>query len=280
MPEFSAKDYVVPGISAASSILGGIIARGQAKRDFQQGRKLFEQDREYNSPKNQLARIHEAGLPSAAYFGGSASSQSDVFSGNIAETGNGIAEAGDRISKYVSHRLERIQVEAAEQNLAILTNQRKISDVETQDALSEVEDPEFKMTFTDEPSPEPQQIPKVPRVISNKRQASRIENAKEQALNLQNGLLSLQKELKAATNDNEIKLVQEKLNNLIQDTLGKGEDVKTKGIENTYLESELKYKQTIRDLRQAFWGKLRTGDMPNFREILNILMLALENRLN
>jgi len=274
------SDFTIPGIGAASSIIGGAIARGQAKRDFARSRKLFEEDREYNSPKNQIARLHEAGLPSAAYFSGGASQQSDIFSGSVNQTDNQIGEAGERISKYHSNRLERIQVEAASENLAILKNQRKISDVETNDALSEVEDPNFKMEFTQDPYAEPQQIPNVPRVIASKRQAARIEDAKEKALNISNELLGFKKRIADATTNEEISKIKKELDILIQQELGLKEDVEKKQTENIYLKDELEYKRTITKIRQEFWGKLRVGKVPSIKEMVSLFLLAMENKLN
>lgn len=269
------SDFAIPGIGAVGSIVGGAIARGQAKRDFRAARKMFEQDREYNSPKNQLARIHEAGLPSAAYFTGGIGSQSDVFSGDIANTDNGIGEAAKQIGNYHSNRLERIQVEAAEENLKILTNTRKISDVETADALSEVPDwDKFKVT-----DGVVEVAPNIPRVIANKRQKSRQEDLREKTMKLQNELLDLQKQVSGATTQEQIATYKAKLDQIIQDTLSTSEDVKSKGIENKYLENEYQYDQDIREARRAFWSKIRVGKMPSFGEIFQMLAMAAEARL-
>ena len=266
-------DFLIPGIGAAASIVGGAISRGQALRDRQQERDWYLQDREYNNPMNQLKRIHEAGLPSAAFFGGSATSQSTPFSGNTNPSDNGVAEAGSRIGKYFSTRMERIQTETAQTNLDILKNQKKISDLEVQDQLAPVTESTYdKETGTDT-------FTTLPRVIKNKRQKERIEDVREKTMNIESELKQIEKDIRNATKETDIKLVQERFDNLVQDTLGKIQDVKTKTTSNKYQESELQYRETLRTLRREFWGKLRTGEMPKFREILNILMLALENRL-
>lgn len=266
-------DVILPGIGAAANIVGGAIARGQQKRDIAQAREWFLEDREYNSPRNQLARIHEAGLPSAAYFGGSASSQSNVFSTPSGETDNGLGKAGDVIAGSQSVRMQRIAADTAQTNLEILKNQKKLSDIEVQDQLEIVPDAVFDdKTGTDT-------ITMMPRVIQQKRQAQRMEDIKESAIVIQRDLQEIAREIAAATKPHEINAAKAKLDNIVWDNLGKAADVYTKQTENKYLESDLQFKRALQEIRRTLFNSLRNGKMPKIGDIVSMIALALENKL-
>jgi len=147
-------------------------------------------------------------------------------------------------------------------------------DKETEEQLKGVNDPEFKKT-PENPTPFT-----VPRVVANKRTQGLMEGAKLQAQKLSNQFQSLENDVKGATTTQEIEIVKAKMDKAIQDALISLEQYTGLTIENKYKEDQYQYDQTIRDLRKAFWGKLRTGEIPSFREIINIFMLALENKLN
>lgn len=267
------EDFIVPGIGAAFNIVDGAISRGQAKRDAAQAREWFLQDREYNSPKNQLSRIHEAGLPSAAYFGGSASSQAEIFKGDIAQTDTGLGKAGENISKFFSTRMERIATETAQTNLEILKNEKKLKDIEIADQLKVVPD----AVYDEETSSDV--VTMLPRVLKEKRQKARMEDVKESAMILERDLKGIEHEIRSATTKEEINIVRQKLDNIIQDTLGKKEDVYRKQTENKYLENDLQFRQRMREIRGTIFDAIRNGKFPKIGEIMSLIALALENRL-
>jgi len=280
------SDFLIPGIGAAANIIGGAISRGQAVRDTKQARQWYLEDRDYNSPKNQLSRMHEAGLPSAAYFGGSASSQSNVFQGQTPETDNGIGKAGESIGKYQSNRMERIATEAAQENLAILKNQRAVSDKETAEQLREVTkddyNPDYDFTTDPEAVIRPDgayQIPKVPKVVSNMRQKDRLSDLQNEAQVLQNKIKVLEHNLKEEGYGMNVRILEAKVDDAIEGALIKTEERKSRQTENKYQESELKFKEEIRNIRRTIFTGIRNGKIPSVGEIISMLALALENRL-
>lgn len=99
---------VLGSIPFVGDILGGMIERGQSKRDI-------ERQNEYNHPKNQLARLREAGLPMAAMGGGNlAGSQS-----NLPLTSNYGAKGSQAIAQYYSSQM-------AQKQLAILKEEIRL----------------------------------------------------------------------------------------------------------------------------------------------------------
>lgn len=94
-------------ISAVASLGSAAIQRGWALKDW---RRVNE----YNSPKAQVARLREAGLPLASMFSGSGGSQSaDVKSSQVDPT-LGTAQG---LSAYMQNRMQRKQIELIDQQI-------------------------------------------------------------------------------------------------------------------------------------------------------------------
>lgn len=88
--------------TGAASLIGGAANRGGSRR-------AIREQNEYNSPANQLARIKEAGLPAAAYFGGSQSAGNQM---NIPDTDTKIGESvKGGIDTYIQASMQKKQLE-------------------------------------------------------------------------------------------------------------------------------------------------------------------------
>lgn len=87
-------------ISGAASIFGGVIGRGQSRRDIRE-------QNEYNSPKNQLARLREAGLPMGAMGNNIANTQSSIPQ----TSGESIQAAGGHLTNYITTQTQLKQIE-------------------------------------------------------------------------------------------------------------------------------------------------------------------------
>lgn len=263
------EDFILPGVGTAANIIGGVIARGQALKDARTARSQYLEDRAYNEPKNQLARMREAGLPSAAYFTGGASSQSAPNPVMPYETDNNIASAGENISRYQSTRLQRIQVEAAEENLAILKNQRKISDVNTQDELEEV----YPNTVNQEP------YIQRPRVIDNKRKEEMFKAANTAGKDLANSFQEIVNKYEDDKRKGDKEIGEQNLKKATAEAI----DAETTKLSNQLgYELDLndqEFKKNIQKIRRTLYTAITEGKMPNWKELGLLLLYALENRL-
>lgn len=94
-------------LSLAGSVIPGIGAK--AAYDLQRKDALADLERQnlYNSPREQLRRLKEAGLPAAAFFSGGVSSQSDQpRSANVDPT----LGAAEGMSSFFKNRLQSAQL--------------------------------------------------------------------------------------------------------------------------------------------------------------------------
>lgn len=92
---------IAGGLPIVGDILGSLIERGQARGDI-------ERQNEYNHPKNQLARLREAGLPMAAMLGATANTQSGIPH----QTGSGTKNIGAYITTQM--QLKNLEILKAE----------------------------------------------------------------------------------------------------------------------------------------------------------------------
>lgn len=115
-------------LSVGGSVGGGLInaltAKRRAAREFKYNKALMQYQNEYNSPKNQVARLEEAGLNPALMYGGGG-----AISGNL--TGNlpqynedptnvdlGVSEALKATQIVFQQRLQQAQIDKIYQDKA------------------------------------------------------------------------------------------------------------------------------------------------------------------
>lgn len=113
---------LLAGIPVLGSLISGFIQRDWAKRD-----------REYNSPKNQVARLREAGLPLASMFSGGAGGQTQTR-GSELDPSLGTAQGLD---KYFTNRMTRKQLQLMDEQIGKAEADKVIAQVAANKALDE-----------------------------------------------------------------------------------------------------------------------------------------------
>lgn len=96
---------IAAGISAGGAIGGAALARGQSKRDIQE-------QNEYNSPINQVNRLREAGLPMAAFGGGTSTGNQSALP---IQSGQ---QVGAGISNFITTQLTLKQLKLLDAQIA------------------------------------------------------------------------------------------------------------------------------------------------------------------
>lgn len=272
------EDFAIPGIGAVANIIGGAISRGQALKDDRRNYQRYLENREYNEPANQLKRIREAGLPSAAYFTGGASSQSAPPSGGAYETDNGIAAAGESIGKYMSTRMQRIQVEAMEEDLAIKKNQRKISDLETERMLK----PEGVITgsnYDPETASYNEEVTIMPHYLGRKLKEEEYIDRQSMGKDLSNQYQTILNNYEEDRRKGDAAIANEHLKQEAERTAQAIIESEAKRIDLDYAKNEHEFKKGILTLRKMIFDSVRQGKMPSWRDLFLQGLLILENRL-
>jgi len=103
------KSILPSAFGSIGSIVGGIINRGQARRD------IAEQNA-YNHPKAQLARLREAGLPMAAMTGGNVGNQSSL---PTSHSGTQIGEGVGKIGNYITTQMQLKQLKILDEEIRL-----------------------------------------------------------------------------------------------------------------------------------------------------------------
>jgi len=95
----------------AGAIIPGIGAQASAQIQRQWALDDWNRMNEYNSPKAQLQRLKDAGLPAAAFFSGGVSSQSDMPRSTQVDPTLGAAQG---IQNFMQNRIQQVQMRALE----------------------------------------------------------------------------------------------------------------------------------------------------------------------
>lgn len=160
---------------AASGILGGLVQRiGRGpKRQLKYSKKMFDYQAAYNHPKQQMARLREAGLNPNLVYGegtkGTTGQQSGMDSIDFSQGGalQGVGEGiSSGISSYMSTKQAQLkQEEQAIQNSLLMmdkTQKERISPSETQSAIAsnelKTQQASFKRRVTDKILEDPKAI--------------------------------------------------------------------------------------------------------------------------
>lgn len=117
---------LLPAIPVVGNVISSAIQRGQSRRDI-------ERQNEYNSPKNQLARLREAGLPAATMLGGSyVNAQTDLPQVSNLDPTLGTAKG---IETFMQNRIQKQQIQTMRQEMdlrdATIQKTRAEADVAT-----------------------------------------------------------------------------------------------------------------------------------------------------
>lgn len=124
----------VDPVSAASLVVPTIGAIGSSLLQRKWALKDWHMQNEYNSPKAQVARLKEAGLPLATMFGGQGgSTSSDVQSTNVDPT-MGSAKG---LEAYMQNRMQKKQAELIDAQILKTNQDAQLSQAARDKAISE-----------------------------------------------------------------------------------------------------------------------------------------------
>lgn len=123
---------VLAGIGSALAPIGGAIGSAALQRSW--ALKDWERVNEYNSPKNQVARAREAGLPLASMFSGSGGSTSSAPNATNVDPTLGTAQG---LQASALNRMQRKQLQLMDEQIGKAEADKIVAQVAANKALDE-----------------------------------------------------------------------------------------------------------------------------------------------
>lgn len=132
MPLAAALPFIGAGLSAASSILNPLLQARENKRN-----------REYNSPKNQMARLKEAGLNPHLVYGGGATATAQSQQAPQIDPGS----FPQAIAAFQDFAIKNIEKDKLAEQVKLIEAQRKLAEETVRNRWQDTENKALKYSF-------------------------------------------------------------------------------------------------------------------------------------
>lgn len=118
-------------VSTGSGLFGGLFNIGAGRRQRKWQKKFWAMQNEYNHPKNQMARLKEAGLNPALMYGNSASPGIAGDVGNVERDELNVENPLQHLTKFADTRLRSAQASNEDKRGTLLVQEAALKASET-----------------------------------------------------------------------------------------------------------------------------------------------------